>query len=128
MGQPQVALTTAQAGAPDILDIVLDGRAATSDQGQARLAFWRAATGGQAAPSAALEARLARDVMALMGRVPADRVLARRGPMLDRAAAALRAADHPPRAACAATPGPPMWPWPPPASPSQASSRWKRWT
>ena len=60
-----------------------------------RLAFWQAATGGLAAPDAAVELRLAADIMALYGKVPADRLRARRGPMLVRAASALRAAGEP---------------------------------
>ncbi|VDC30694.1 NUDIX domain-containing protein [Pseudogemmobacter humi] len=59
--------------------------------GAARLAFWQAATLGQAAPDPALERRLAGDILALMGRYPADRLAQLRGPMLSRAASALRA-------------------------------------
>lgn len=64
-------------------------------EAEARLAFWRAATGGLAAPDAAVELRLAADIMALYGRVPAERLRARRGSMLVRAASALRAAESP---------------------------------
>lgn len=60
-----------------------------------RLAFWQAATGGLAASDAAVELRLAADIMALYGKVPADRLRARRGPMLVRAASALRALHSP---------------------------------
>jgi nudix-type nucleoside diphosphatase (YffH/AdpP family) len=57
----------------------------------ARLEFWQAATGGRAADDRALELRLAQDILAAMGQVPADRLRARRGSMLVRAASALRA-------------------------------------
>lgn len=57
----------------------------------ARLSFWLAATGGNVAESAALERALAEDILAAMGQVPAERLLARRGPMLVRAASRLRA-------------------------------------
>jgi nudix-type nucleoside diphosphatase (YffH/AdpP family) len=64
--------------------------------GAARLAFWRAATAGQAAPDPETELRLAADILAAMGQVPAERLRARRGPMLARAASALRAAEGAP--------------------------------
>lgn len=95
MGQPQVALRLAAGILDSPLQIVLGGHAAASSEGAARLAFWREATGGMAAPTPALEARLAADLMALYGHVPPQRLRARRGPMLDRAAAALRAVAHP---------------------------------
>lgn len=57
----------------------------------ARLAFWREVTGGLAAPDPAVEERLAADIMALWGKVPADRLRARRNSMLVRAASAVRA-------------------------------------
>lgn len=60
-------------------------------EGAARLAFWQAATMGQAAPDPVLERRLAGDILALMGRHPAARLAQFRGPMLSRAASALRA-------------------------------------
>lgn len=60
-----------------------------------RLAFWQAATGGLVAPDPALELRLAADIMALWGQVPAERVRARRGSMLVRAASSLRAEAQP---------------------------------
>jgi ADP-ribose pyrophosphatase len=60
-----------------------------------RLAFWRAATGGQVADSPALELALAEDILAAMGQVPAERLLARRGPMLVRADSRLRALSAP---------------------------------
>lgn len=56
-----------------------------------RLAFWQAATGGLTAPDAAVELRLAADIMALYGKVPAERLRARRNAMLVRAASAIRA-------------------------------------
>ena len=59
----------------------------------ARLAFWQEATGGLAAPDSAVEERLAVDIMALWGKVPADRLRARRNSMLVRAASAVRARD-----------------------------------
>ncbi len=76
-------------------------------QGAARLAFWQAATGGLAAPDAALERQLATDILAAMGQVPAERLRARRGPMLARAASTLRAsaASSPAGLRHAAAPG-----------------------
>ncbi len=89
MGQPPVAVSVL----PDpVLQIVLGGHRADSPEGAARLAFWQAATGGNRAPSGAIEARLAADVMALFGKAAPKTLLARRAPMLDRAASALRAA------------------------------------
>lgn len=60
------------------------------------LAFWQAATAGMAAPDPEIELQLARDILAAMGRLPAERLRARRGPMLARAASALRAGDAAP--------------------------------
>jgi len=90
MGQAALEVTEGAAG----MDARLDDPALAALIGgdPARLAFWQAATGGQAAPDAAVERRLAADILAAMGQVPAGRLLARRGPMLVRAASALRAA------------------------------------
>lgn len=63
----------------------------TGPGGAERLAFWQAATGGQAAPDAALERRLAADILAVRGQQTAAALRAARGPMLVRAASALRA-------------------------------------
>lgn len=64
------------------------------------LAYWRAATGGLAAATPALELRLAQDILALRDSWPAETVYRFRGPMLSRASAALRALaeDQAPRA------------------------------
>lgn len=59
--------------------------------GAARLAFWQEATGGLAAPDPGVELRLAHDILAAMGEVPAARLRAHRASMLVRAASALRA-------------------------------------
>ena len=59
-----------------------------------RMAYWQAATGGLSASDPSLEARLAADILALFGKVPAKRVLERRNAMLIRAAAALRARNY----------------------------------
>lgn len=71
--------------------LILGPAAEGSAQAADRLAFWLAATGGQTSGSKALDLALAGDVMALCGVQPAATVLARRGPMLDRAATTLRA-------------------------------------
>lgn len=71
--------------------VVLGPVAADTPEGLARLAFWRDATGGKGAPTPEIELQLAMDIMALFGKVPAARLLSRRGPMLDRAASTLRA-------------------------------------
>lgn len=60
-----------------------------------RLAFWQAATGGLVDPDPELELRLASDIMALIGLVPAERLRARRNSMLVRAASSLRAEARP---------------------------------
>ncbi|MCB6176677.1 NUDIX domain-containing protein [Rhodobacter sp. Har01] len=60
--------------------------------GAARLSLWRAATDGLRAPDPETELRLAEDILACMDQVPAERLLARRGSMLVRAASAVRAA------------------------------------
>ena len=62
---------------------------------EARLAFWQAATGGQSAGDPALEQQLARDIMGFFGTVAPERLLARRGSMLVRAASHLRAVAEP---------------------------------
>ncbi len=62
--------------------------------GAARLAFWQEATGGRAAPDAAIERRLAADILAARGQQPAAALRAARGPMLVRAASAVRAAGE----------------------------------
>ena len=64
-------------------------------EAEERLAFWLAATGGLAAPDGAVELRLAADIMALYGKVPAERLRARRNAMLVRAASAVRATQAP---------------------------------
>jgi len=60
-----------------------------------RLAFWQAATDGQTAADPALDQQLSRDIMALFGVVSPERLLARRGSMLVRAASTLRAVAEP---------------------------------
>ena len=72
-------------------------RAVVSDGagGGARLAFWQAATGGQSTNDPALERQLARDIMGLFGKAAPERLLARRGSMLVRAASTLRAMAEP---------------------------------
>lgn len=95
MGLSQMALNRVAALPDRVLTVVLGGHAAGSDEGAARLAFWQAATGHERLADAALEAQLARDILALRGQLSPDSVLARRGPMLARAAASLRAAAAP---------------------------------
>ncbi|WP_283178329.1 NUDIX domain-containing protein [Gemmobacter sp. 24YEA27] len=62
--------------------------------GEARLAFWQAATRGAEAGDPALELRLAQDILAQQGAASAERLYALRGPMLSCAASALRAAGQ----------------------------------
>lgn len=62
-----------------------------------RLAYWLAATGGQAAPDPAVERQLAQDILALKGSYPAEQLHQFRGAMLARAASTLRAAEGPGR-------------------------------
>lgn len=98
MGRAPVALGPgggAVMGPPDdprLCEVILQGCLSTSAEGQERLRFWAAATGGMAAPSPEIERALARDILALLGQVPAERLRARRGSMLDRAGATVRAA------------------------------------
>lgn len=56
-----------------------------------RLAYWQAATQGLWAPDCATERRLAADILALIDLWPADHLYGLRGPMLARAASAVRA-------------------------------------
>ena len=94
-----LALTKADPDMTDgegaLLRAVLGKDGADTPEGRARLAFWRAATGGKAAPSPEIDLVLAADIMALYCVMPAERLLARRGPMLDRAASTLRARAMP---------------------------------
>ena len=55
------------------------------------LAYWQEATGGSAAPDAAIERALARDILAHRGDYPAALLRQYRGPMLARAASTGRA-------------------------------------
>lgn len=87
MGQAALAVR----GDPRLNDPALAALFAPAPGGAARLAFWQAATAGKAAPDPALERALAQDILAAMGQVPAERLLARRGPMVVRAASRLRA-------------------------------------
>ena len=80
---------------PQLQAIILGDAAPGSAEASARLAFWQAATGGREAPDRGLECRLAADILALMGMVPAETLARRRGSMLARAASALRAAAEP---------------------------------
>ena len=89
MGQPQVALGAAPAA---LRRAILAGHSETSEEGRARLAFWQAATAGAAPVGPGLDVALAEDILELRGLLTADEIRARRGPMLDRAAARLRAA------------------------------------
>lgn len=91
MGLAALALTM-EAG---LLAVILGDAAPESDAARQRMAFWQAVTAGRAAPDAGLERRLAADILALQGKVPAEVLAARRGPMLVRAASALRAAGEP---------------------------------
>jgi ADP-ribose pyrophosphatase len=77
----------------DLMDVILAG--ATGTEAAARLAFWQEATGGLVASDAEVERRLAADIMALRGQVPADRLRARRDSMLLRVESARRATDSP---------------------------------
>ncbi|MEZ5796483.1 MAG: NUDIX domain-containing protein [Paracoccaceae bacterium] len=79
----------------EVQAIVLGGAAPDSAEARARLAFWQAATGGEAELEPGLERALAEDIMALFGKVAPDRLRARRGPMLVRAASRLRARQAP---------------------------------
>ena len=82
-------------GMDDLVASAVRGDAAPdSAEALDRLTFWQAATGGQVAPSLALDRRLAGDIMALRGVLPAARILARRGAMLARAASGLRALEE----------------------------------
>lgn len=87
------AVTEEMTGIPDDPRLADAGLAAlfAGPGGAGRLAFWQAATGGLAAPDPALERRLAADILQAMGHQPAAALQAARGPMLVRAASALRA-------------------------------------
>ncbi|MFE3837151.1 NUDIX domain-containing protein [Pseudogemmobacter sonorensis] len=82
------------ASAPAIADPALAALiAGEGADGPARLAFWREVTQGETAPDSAVERRLAQDILAAYGAVPAPDLRAARGPMLSRAASAVRAAS-----------------------------------
>lgn len=81
--------------ASDLRAEILGDAAPEGADAAQRMAFWQAATGGKTAPDPALERELARDIMDLFGTVAPERLLARRGPMLVRAASTLRAVAEP---------------------------------
>lgn len=87
MGQASLAVTLP----PDIAsDPAFAALFAGPDGAEAR-AYWHAATGGALTGDPALDRRLAADILACRGQLPAAALRAARGPMLARAGSALRA-------------------------------------